>query len=498
MKIPKTIRSGLVAFPLHGLSIRKQLPLLICLLLLTLITIFGAISYIGIRRASLAIGQQRLKSVTDALSSMFQQSAHTLTVATQAVAGQEDIVNFLLADSGRRPSPAKALEAMQKLKTDSQTVLVQLQDVHGQSLLLIGKNKIGMKTGLDASKEFALRKPDTNTVGKTYLVDGSMYYPIITMVAKDRKPIGYLLRWRSFLATPQAIDQLSRLMGTKATLYFGNNDGTLWTDMIKPVAKPPLDTLNIRKVLTYHRPGGDPVIALAKPIGGTQWIILVELSQNSILEAASKFLYLIILIGALLVITGIVIAWRISRNITRPLDQLIHATAAIANGDYSTPLVVGRQNELGKLAASFNSMAVQAESCVAELLLTWQGEKPCITVGPLPGCQGDEGLLKQVWLNLIGNALKYSSKNGAPRIEIGFTNNHTGTVYFVCDNGAGFDMQYADKLFKVFQRLHSQEEFEGTGVGLALVKRIIDKHRGEVRAESAPGKGAVFYFSLPG
>ncbi|HEX9514109.1 MAG TPA: ATP-binding protein [Puia sp.] len=603
MKIPKTIRSGLVAFPLHGLSIRKQLPLLICLLLLTLITIFGAISYIGIRRASLAIGQQRLKSVTDALSSMFQQSAHTLTVATQAVAGQEDIVNFLLADSGRRPSPAKALEAMQKLKTDSQTVLVQLQDVHGQSLLLIGKDKIGMKTGLDASKEFALRKPDTNTVGKTYLVDGSMYYPIITMVAKDRKPIGYLLRWRSFLATPQAIDQLSRLMGTKATLYFGNNDGTLWTDMIKPVAKPPLDTLNIRKVLTYHRPGGDPVIALAKPIGGTQWIILVELSQNSILEAASKFLYLIILIGALLVITGIVIAWRISRNITRPLDQLIYATTAIANGDYSTPLVVGRQNELGKLAASFNSMAVQvryahdelekkvlartseleavnkeleafsysvshdlraplraisgyamilkedyeasfdneakritgniisnakmmgrliddliafsrlgkreltrqaidmaalAESCVAELLLTWPGEKPCIIIGPLPGCQGDEDLLKQVWLNLIGNALKYSSKNGAPRIEIGFTNDHTGTVYFVCDNGAGFDMQYANKLFKVFQRLHSQEEFEGTGVGLALVKRIIDKHRGEVRAESAPGKGAVFYFSLPG
>src|SRR5258708_12208876 len=105
-----------------------------CLPLLALIPIFGAISYIGIRRASLAIGQERLKSVTDALSSMFQQSAHTLTVATQAVAGQEDIVNFLLADSGRRPSPAKPLAPIQNPKPHSQTTLVQFQDSHAQSL----------------------------------------------------------------------------------------------------------------------------------------------------------------------------------------------------------------------------------------------------------------------------------------------------------------------------------------------------------------------------
>jgi light-regulated signal transduction histidine kinase (bacteriophytochrome) len=122
-------------------------------------------------------------------------------------------------------------------------------------------------------------------------------------------------------------------------------------------------------------------------------------------------------------------------------------------------------------------------------------EKFSIVAGELPSCLGDEDLLKQVWMNLIGNAFKYSARKDEPFIEIGCADDPT-PVYFVRDNGAGFDMRYADKLFKVFQRLHSQEEFEGTGVGLALAKRIIDKHKGEIWAESAPGNGAVFYFRL--
>ena len=116
--------------------------------------------------------------------------------------------------------------------------------------------------------------------------------------------------------------------------------------------------------------------------------------------------------------------------------------------------------------------------------------------GDLPPCRGDEDLVKQVWLNLVGNAFKYSSRSAEPLIEVGSNNGSGGAVYFVRDNGAGFDMKYADKLFKVFQRLHSQEEFEGTGVGLALVKRIIDKHKGRIWAEASPGEGAAFYFTL--
>jgi light-regulated signal transduction histidine kinase (bacteriophytochrome) len=106
-------------------------------------------------------------------------------------------------------------------------------------------------------------------------------------------------------------------------------------------------------------------------------------------------------------------------------------------------------------------------------------------------------MIKQVWLNLISNAVKYSSHEKSPQIEIGYKNDERGHVYFVKDNGVGFDMQYSHKLFGVFQRLHSPEAFEGTGVGLALAKRIINKHSGDIWAESAPGKGATFYISLP-
>jgi two-component system, sensor histidine kinase and response regulator len=115
----------------------------------------------------------------------------------------------------------------------------------------------------------------------------------------------------------------------------------------------------------------------------------------------------------------------------------------------------------------------------------------------LPPAHADYTLIKQVWVNLISNSLKYSSKKEEPLIEIGSHPQAAETVYYIKDNGAGFDMQYADKLFGVFQRLHKATEFEGTGVGLAIVQRIVLKHGGRVWGEGKPQEGATFYFSLP-
>ena len=120
-----------------------------------------------------------------------------------------------------------------------------------------------------------------------------------------------------------------------------------------------------------------------------------------------------------------------------------------------------------------------------------------IKVKKLLGVKADHVLMLQVMVNLISNAIKYSSKKGNPVIEISSKRGNNEMIYSIKDNGAGFDMEYAHKLFGVFQRLHSDEEFSGTGVGLAIVERIIHKHNGKIWAEAEPGKGATFYFSLP-
>jgi signal transduction histidine kinase len=120
-----------------------------------------------------------------------------------------------------------------------------------------------------------------------------------------------------------------------------------------------------------------------------------------------------------------------------------------------------------------------------------------IEIGNLPRCVGDPALLQQVWVNLLSNALKYSATRAQPVIRITGVAGATETVYTLADNGVGFDMQYYGKLFGVFQRLHSADEFPGTGVGLAIAQRIVTRHGGRIWAEAVPDQGATFYFALP-
>jgi signal transduction histidine kinase len=588
-------------FLFRNLSIRQRLPLLICILLLALILTFSLVSYIGVKNAALKMGRERLQTLTEQLSSMFGQSAQTITTATHTAATQESFKKYIQSASGRTISDTAAITALQKVRTDSTWVLVQLLNADHKPLLQSGLPGININVNLDSVILSLSLNSESCKIGNLYRIRDSIYYPIVATIAENNRITGYLMRWRLQKATPKAIAQFSQLLGDNTTLYVGNADGSLWSDLNKAVSSPPVDLQNKSAFSEYSRPQANRVIATVRPIVNTPWILLLEVSHQRILEAANRFLRWVIIVGVVLLAAGIFFTWVMSRHITDPLKKLTTAATSITDGHYSGSVHVNRSDELGKLGLAFNAMIVEVnnshhvlekkvqertaqlekankeleafsysvshdlraplraingyaiilkeeyaskldaeanritdkiirnakmmgqliddliafskmggkevmsqmvdmkklvQTCFAELLPQLPENKYQVQINSMPPCNGDESLLKQVWLNLISNALKYSSKNEAPCIEIGWKEISSGPAYYIMDNGVGFDMQYADKLFGVFQRLHSEKDFEGTGVGLALVKRIINQHKGEVWAESSPGEGAAFFFSL--
>lgn len=166
------------------------------------------------------------------------------------------------------------------------------------------------------------------------------------------------------------------------------------------------------------------------------------------------------------------------------MDQLINDLLAFSR--------IG-QKEVRKSVIDMEELVKSVFSDAAQS----QSNKARLIVGKMPEAHGDLSMITIVWTNLISNAIKYSSKKEQPEVEIGGRLVGNDVEYFIRDNGAGFDMAYAGKLFGTFQRLHDASEFEGVGIGLAIVQRIILKHGGAIRAEAVPNAGATFYFTLP-
>ena len=174
------------------------------------------------------------------------------------------------------------------------------------------------------------------------------------------------------------------------------------------------------------------------------------------------------------------------RDNSAQMSALIDALLLLAR--FGNQAMVSQEQDMTALARKVCDEIVQA---------TAGGPAIEFELRPLPPAWGDATLLRQVWRNLIGNAAKYSGKSPAPRIEISGHVENGVAVYCVKDNGAGFDMRHQGKLFGVFQRLHGDAEFSGTGIGLAIVQRVVNRHGGKAWAEGMPGLGASFYFSLP-
>jgi PAS domain S-box-containing protein len=213
--------------------------------------------------------------------------------------------------------------------------------------------------------------------------------------------------------------------------------------------------------------------------------------------------------------------YSLAHDLRGPLRH-IHGFANILMDDWNEKIDDEGKRFLGKIVKSSREMGVMVDDLLnfarlgrVELQRTLvdlsqmveevkhqlepdiQGRSIQWEVGHLPTVAGDPALLRQVLVNLLSNAVKYTSKEQDAQIKVGSRNGGSEVTVFVRDNGAGFEMQYAEKLFRVFQWLHRAEEFEGTGVGLANVRRIIERHGGRIWAEGEPGKGATFYFSLP-
>ncbi len=213
--------------------------------------------------------------------------------------------------------------------------------------------------------------------------------------------------------------------------------------------------------------------------------------------------------------------YSVSHDLRAPL-RIIDGYAEIIRNDFKDKLdEEGRQNldvirnnarKMGQLIDDLLNLSrlgrkelvqhnVNMDDLVENILLDQQAHFPArkITIEkkPLLPANCDKSMMQQVWTNLVSNAFKYTGKNDNPQVEIGSYKEQDHIIYYIKDNGVGFDMRYADKLFGVFQRLHKMTEFEGTGVGLAIVQRIILKHGGKVWAEAEVDKGATFYFSLP-
>ncbi len=212
--------------------------------------------------------------------------------------------------------------------------------------------------------------------------------------------------------------------------------------------------------------------------------------------------------------------YSVSHDLRAPLRH-ISGFCRILKEDYSPTLDADGQNCMNRVFAGCKQMeqlidalltfsrlsrqelhkvTVEPERIVRQVLQELEGElegrRIDISVGNLPPCNADPMLLHQVFVNLISNALKYTRKRDVARIEIQCAPSEKAATYCIRDNGAGFDMRYADKLFGVFQRLHGPDEFEGTGVGLAIVQNIIQRHGGRIWAEAEVDRGATFYFIL--
>lgn len=587
-------------------SIAVKLPVTMVLLLLAAFGAMAVASYFVMRQAVVAIAAERLEQAAGQMAGVLGNSSRQRLALMQTLMRNSEVRGYL-----RAPDPSRAEAAAAAMRTylgnAAEIGNVELWDPAGRRLLAAGAT-FAEATGpaLDMLKA-ELQAIDTPVIGKLrHEGADAIVYAVGSRLADAGSPTGYIVERRR-LANPAQTQQtmalLAGLIGGQASIVIGNADGGAWTNLSRPVAGPPIDISSTSGLLEYQRPGMPRTFARAARVVSTPWQVIVEFPQDTVLAPADRLVRGSAVIALVLLTIAAIIGWMLSRLLTTPLRQVTEVAEAVAESRPSVHIDFKRQDELGRLAESFNTMAEKVERARAELehrvevrtaelsaanreleafsysvshdlrapvraiagfvqileedhsekldaegrrslervkvnarrmghliddLLAFSqiGRTPMVrqrvdmselaqsvvdeavrtsapraidfTIQALPPAVGEPSLINQVFVNLVANAVKFTGRRERASIKIGSLPDGAGaTAYFVRDNGAGFDMRHAGKLFGVFQRLHKPEDFEGTGVGLAIIDRVITRHGGRVWAEGKVDEGATFYFTLP-
>jgi signal transduction histidine kinase len=351
---------------LSNISFKYRLPLLIGTLLALIIVACNWASYRAVKASALAVGRERLQNLTLQLSSMLQQSANNISTKTALAANEPAIRAFVKSPTSEsRTDVGKVLQQF-LAPQDQNSLRVELWSTD-RLLLVSPESQATPLSDLNAEFKHSAVEP-FRTIGNIRRLNDTIGFPAVAAIkGDDGKVAGYLVRWRKLAASADTRQQMTKLLGTNATLYIGDQADDVWTDLASIIPKPPLDVRTHDDIQTYDRDGNTPVIALARPIAGTPWLILIEFPDDVVLKPVNGFMRRMLIIGTFLFVMGVAGAFVLSRKVTGPLYELTAGATAISRGDHSRLVNIDQKDEFGQLASAFNAMVEKLRESQREL-----------------------------------------------------------------------------------------------------------------------------------
>ena len=282
---------------------------------------------------------------------MFSESIHEDYKNTAQIAAAAPISDFIhYRDEAAKK---KALDLLRQIGSGGTSMFAEILDTGHHPLLSAG-NPLYLPT-----PRYHHSREDSTIAGRVYSFHDSVFYSITIPVLESGIRTGYVRRYRFVKITSKMIAQFSKLAGQGAKLYVGNRNDSFYTDLFKPVHyRLPVNESLVGKSYNYTDDGGTDLIGAFRFVPDTPWLVSLEFPYNVVVQGSSRFLFWLVLLGTFLVAVGLVVAWIISKNLIRPLNQLTNAVDTLSSGEFAEVPVSRREDEVGRLARSFNEMSL--------------------------------------------------------------------------------------------------------------------------------------------